>query len=66
MEGIVRDELMWYFYENDLISKQQHGFVRRRACVTNLLECQNLVSKSLMEGNTVDVLYTDFSKELTV
>ena len=62
MEGIVRDELMWYFYENNLISKQQHGFVRRRACVTNLLECQNLVSKSVLEGNTVDVLYTDFSK----
>ncbi len=29
-------------------------------------EAENLVSKSLMEGNTVDVLYTDFSKELTV
>ena len=62
MEGIVRDEMMQYFYDNNLISKQQHGFVRRRACVTNLLECQNLVSKSMLEGNTVDVLYTDFSK----
>ena len=62
MEGIVRDELMGYFYENKLISKQQHGFVKRRACVTNLLECQNIVSKSISEGNSVDVLYTDFSK----
>ena len=62
MEGIVRDELMEYFYENKLISKQQHGFVKRRACVTNLLECQNIVSKSISEGNSVDVLYTDFSK----
>ena len=62
MEGIIRDVLMEYFYENNLISKQQHGFVRKRACVTNLLECQNMVSKNIMEGNTVDVVYTDFSK----
>ena len=62
MEGIIRDVLMEYFYENNLITRQQHGFVRRRACVTNLLECQNMVSKNLMDGNTVDVPYTDFSK----
>ena len=37
MEGILKDDLMEYFYENNLIAKQQHGFVRRRACVTNLL-----------------------------
>ena len=60
MEGIVRDELMVYFYENKLISKQQHGFVKRRARVTNLLECQNIVSKSISEGNSVDVLHRLF------
>ena len=62
MEGIVRDELMEYFYKNKLISSHQHGFVRRKACVTNLLECQNMVSKNILQGNTVDVVYTDFSK----
>ena len=47
MEGILRDELMVYFYENNLISKSQHGFVRKKACVTNLLECQNIISKNM-------------------
>lgn len=62
MEGIVRDNLMIYFDENKLISKQQHGFVKRRACVTNLLECQNIVTRNMRDGLTVDILYTDFSK----
>jgi hypothetical protein len=62
MERILRDDLMEYFYENNLIAMQQHGFVRRRACVTNLLECQNKIYKSLMEGDSVDVVYTDFAK----
>ena len=42
MEGIVRDELMEYFYKNKLISSHQNVFVRRKACVTNLLECQKM------------------------
>jgi len=62
MEGILRDELMGYFYSNKLISNQQYGFIKKRACVTNLLECQNMVSRSLRDGNSVDVLYTDFFK----
>jgi len=62
MENILRDELMGYFYSNKLISNQQHGFIKKRACVTNLLECQNMVSRSLRDGNSVDVLYTDFFK----
>ena len=30
--------------------------------MTKLLECQNMVSRNILDGNTVDVLYTDFSK----
>ena len=62
MEGAVRDELMGYLYDNDLISKYQHGFVKKKACVTNLLACQNKITKCLMEEKSMDVLYKDFSK----
>ena len=62
MEGIIRDNIAQYLYENKLISVYQHGFVRKKACVTNLLECQSLITKSLMNNKTVDVIYTDFSK----
>ena len=62
MEGAIRDELMEYLYRNNLITEYQHGFVRKKACVTNLLACQNRLTKCLMEGKSMDVLYTDFSK----
>jgi hypothetical protein len=38
------------------------GFVKRKACVTNLLETMDLVTKSLSEGIPVDVVYLDFLK----
>lgn len=42
---------------NGLISEQQHGFVPKRSCSTNLLE-----TLSLNEGANVDIIYLDFSK----
>ena len=62
MEGIIRDKIMKYLEDSDLISQSQHGFVKNRACVTNLLECEDIVGDCLNRGNTMDVLYTDFSK----
>ena len=62
MEGIVRDRIMNHLNDYDLISSSQHGFVPKRACVTNLLECQHVVSDLLNKNILVDVLYTDFEK----
>ena len=45
-----------------LIAKEQHGFVRKKACVTNLLETLDTITKSLSEGLLVDVVYLDFLK----
>ena len=62
MEGILRERITNHLTEYNLISPSQHGFVRKKACVTNLLECQNIVSRLLNEDKVVDVLYTDFEK----
>ena len=45
-----------------LIAKEKHGFVKIKACVTNLLETLDLITKSLAEGFSVDVVYLDFLK----
>ena len=62
MEGIVRERITKHLTEHQMISPTQHGFVKKKACVTNLLECQNLVSELLNDDKAVDVLYTDFEK----
>jgi len=45
-----------------IISKFQHGFMKKRSTVTNLLECQSHYIKSMESGYQTDVIYTDFSK----
>jgi hypothetical protein len=62
MEGIMRDRITNHLKKRKLISPSQHGFVHRKSCVTNLLECQQVVSGLLNENKSVDVLYTDFEK----
>eukprot|EP00061_Rhincodon_typus_P015864 g43781.t1 len=43
-------------------SNRQHGFVRERLCLTNLIEFFEGVLKIIDDGKVVDVVYTDFSK----
>jgi hypothetical protein len=53
---------MSYLEREELIAKEQHGFVKPKACVTNLLETMDLLAKSLSTGIPVDVVYLGFLK----
>ena len=46
----------------DKICNNQHGFVERRSCLSNLLETVDSIIDMLGEGSTVDVFYFDFCK----
>ena len=56
MEGIRRDRVMGHLVQHKLISSSQHGFVHRKSCATNLIECQHVVSSLLNEDKSVDVV----------
>ena len=50
MERIINNQLLDYLLANRLISKQQHGFIRKRSTCCNILEnlhdwCFNLQSR---------------------
>ena len=62
MESLVRQSLTAYLDRNDVISKKQHGFVKGRSCLTNLLECFEYWTKALDEGFGIDLFYPDFRK----
>ena len=62
MEKIIKDELMDYLNKNKLINKQQHGFVYKKACNTNLLETMDLLTKLLSDKDAFDLLLLDFAK----
>jgi len=58
LERIVRCNIL----RTCTFSEQQHGFLPRRSCFTNLVEFYEYVTCEWDEGNVVDCIYLDFSK----
>src|SRR5450755_4188078 len=54
LESIIRDQLMNYLVTNDLLAKEQHGFVNKKACVTNLLETKDFATRALALKHAID------------
>lgn len=62
MERIINTELLKYLRQHNLISQNQHGFLKRRSTCTNLLDCLNDWTLSFRDKSSVDVIYIDFKK----
>jgi hypothetical protein len=62
LESIVKDFLVEHLDKFKLINDSQHGFRKGRSCLTNLLDFMETVTKKLDEGDSVDLVYLDFSK----
>lgn len=62
MEAIISDAMSEFLLQEAVIPAQQHGFIKSRSVVTNLLHCINDWSTSLNSRQPVDVVYLDFSK----
>ena len=62
METIIRDKIVNYLEENNIIKDSQHGFRHRRSCLTNLLDFFHDVYKAYDESRAVDIIYLDFQK----
>ena len=46
----------------NLIRDSQHGFLKGRSCLTNLLDFLEVVTRCLDERKPVDIVYLDFAK----
>ena len=53
---------MEHLNRNNLFSECQHGFRSGKSCTTQLLEVLEDWSEALEKGETIDVIYLDFSK----
>ena len=47
---------------NKLFAEEQHGFVPKRNCATQLLDSLEAWNNIMEESGCVDIIYTDFSK----
>ena len=59
-EKLIRTHILLHVEAK--ISKQQHGFVSGRSCLSNLMESLDSISDILAEGDCVDIFYFDFQK----
>ena len=62
MESMIKDALMNHLMTNCLLNASQHGFMKRKSCLTNLVDYLDKLTKLIDDGHNVDVLYLDFSK----
>ena len=62
MEQTILSEITQYVRDNWRIRPSQHGFMKGRSCLTNLISFYDWVTSLVDEGKAVDVVYLDFSK----
>ncbi|GAB0210071.1 mitochondrial enolase superfamily member 1 [Grus japonensis] len=62
MERFILSALTRQVQDNQGIRPSQHGFMKGRSCLTNLIAFYDQVTRLVDEGKAVDVIYLDFSK----
>ena len=62
LETIIRDHMMDFLVKHKLINTSQHGFLKARSCLTNLLCFFEEITKWVDDGSPVDVIYLYFQK----
>ena len=60
MERLVKNAIIEHITTNNLFSEAQHGFLKGKSCVTQLLEYLEDITEAMDNGNDVDVIYLDF------
>ena len=62
LESIIRDHIVVHLKAENLINENQHGFVKGKSCLTNLLHALDYLTSTLDEGKCVDGIYLDYRK----
>ena len=62
LESLLRDHMVDFLTRHNLINQTQHGFLKGRSCLTNLLDFMEHISKWADDGSPVDVINLDFQK----
>ena len=62
MESVVHEQIISYLCEHNLISKEQHGFLKNKSTGTNLLSCLQDWQLSIKHRKIIDIVYLDFKK----
>ncbi|MEL7079429.1 MAG: reverse transcriptase family protein, partial [Cyanobacteria bacterium J06582_2] len=62
MEKILRKAIIKHLTDNNLLPNNQHGFIKGRSTLSQLLAQTETILRTIEEGNDLDSIYLDFSK----
>ena len=65
LERLIKDHLVDFLVNNNLINTSQQGFLKARSCLTNILCFLEDVTKWVDEGS-VDIIYLDSDSRLKI
>jgi len=66
MERFILSALTGHVKDNQGIRPNQHGFMKGRSCLTNLISFYDQVTHLVHKGRAGDVIYLDFSKAFDI
>lgn len=62
LERIIKEHIVDFLSKYNILNDLQHGFVKNRSCLSNLLQYCDYVASNLDSHSAVDVIYLDFQK----
>ncbi|KAK4826944.1 hypothetical protein QYF61_012793 [Mycteria americana] len=66
MEQIILNAITQHVQDNQVIRPSQHGFMKGKSCLTNLISFYDKVTRLVGERKAVDAVYLDFSKAFDI
>jgi hypothetical protein len=61
-ESILKDSMVEHIDRYSLLNSSQHGFLKNKSCLTNILEFMTFVAECMDDHKKADVIYLDFQK----
>ena len=62
LERLIKDHMVDFLVRHKLLNPSQHGFLKARSCLTNMLCFLEEITKCIDGGSPVDINYLDFQK----
>ena len=62
LERLIKDHMVDFLVRNKLLNSSQHGFLKARSRLTNMLCFLEEITKWIDEGSPVDIMYLHFQK----
>ena len=60
LDRLIKDHMVDFLVRHKLLKSSQHGFLKARSCLTNMLCFLEEITKWIDERSTVDIIYLDF------